>query len=84
MLFRSDLIHALRVAAEEMTRGALCRVTDEVRGVPETQALDSLLASGAFPDTLRYRFRCEECGDIFTLFADTNHGGGNWTREEVA
>jgi hypothetical protein len=82
--FRSpdDLIHALRLAAEEMNRGVLCRVGEGV--LPQTaeaDALDSVLASGALPDVVRYRFRCEVCGDHFSLTGDTSHGLGGWTRE---
>ena len=82
--FRSadDLIHALRLAAEEMNRGVLCRVGDTVtRGTAEADALESALASGANPDVVQYRFRCEVCGDHFSLTADTSRGNGGWTRE---
>ncbi len=83
-VFRSpdDLIDALRVAAEEVDRGVLCRVGDELAaGSAERQALESALASGALPATVRYRFRCELCGDRFTLTADPSCGEGGWTRE---
>lgn len=83
--FRSadDLIHALRLAAEEVNRGVLCREGDGVRyGTAEADALESALASGARPDVVRYRFRCEVCGDRFSLTADTTRGQGGWTREE--
>ncbi len=77
-----DLIHALRVTAEEMSRGVLSRVGDEIApGTAEREALDSMLASGALPGVLRYRFRCEVCGDLFSLTADTSTGAGSWTRE---
>lgn len=82
--FRSpdDLIHALRVTAEEMSRGVLCRVGDEIApGTAEHEALDSALASGALPGVIRYRFRCEVCGDLFSLEADASTGAGSWTRE---
>ena len=84
--FRSpdDLIHALRVAAEEMNRGVLARIGEEFApGTAEREALDSALASGASPDTVRYRFRCALCGDRFTLAADMRTGAGAWTREEA-
>ncbi len=82
--FRStdDLVHAIRLATEEVDRGVLSRVGVE-RLTPSVQeALDSSLASGALPDQVRYRFRCEVCGDRFTLHADTGTGQGGWTREE--
>ena len=77
-----DLIHALRVAAEEMSRGVLARVGAQAPpGTAEREALDSALASGALPGKLRYRFRCEVCGDTFSLEGDTAQGTGAWTRE---
>ena len=37
--------------------------------------------SGAIPGSIRYRFRCEVCGDRFTLAANTRDGQGGWTRQ---
>ena len=81
--FRSpdDLVHAVRLATEEVERGVLSRVNPEQLAPAERQALDSSLDSGALPDTLRFRFRCEVCGDNFTLHANTETGQGGWTRE---
>jgi hypothetical protein len=81
--FRSadDLIHALRLATEETDRGVLRRVGVEQLSASAQDALDSSLASGALPNTVRYRFRCEICGDHFTLHANTETGEGGWTRE---
>ncbi len=80
--FRSmdDLVHAVRLAAEETDRGVLSRVPGEPLSQAALQALDSSLASGALPNTVRYRFRCNVCGDTFTLHADTRSGEGGWTR----
>ena len=82
--FRSadDLLHAIRLATEETDRGVLARVSSQRLGVPAQEALDSSLASGALPDTLSYKFRCEVCGARFTLHADIATGAGGWTREE--
>jgi hypothetical protein len=85
--FRSpdDLIHALRLAAEEANRGVLEPVEDKApKGVAEEEALYSALESGAMPGAVRYRFRCTTCGDLFTLAADMRDGTGSWTREERA
>lgn len=81
--FRSveDLIHAVRLAAEEVDRGVLHEVTDRRLAANEQEALDSSLASGALPDSVCYRFRCVVCGDRFALSGDTRSGLGNWTRE---
>jgi hypothetical protein len=82
--FRSpdDLIHALRLAAEEMNRGVLTRVGEGAApGTAAGEAMESALASGALPDLVQYRFRCEVCGDHFSLTADMSRGVGGWTRE---
>ena len=81
--FRSvdDLVHAVRLAAEESERGVLSRIEAEPLSPPAQEALDSSLASGALPNTIRYRFRCNVCGDAFTLAADARTGEGGWTRE---
>ena len=79
-----DLIHAVRLAAEEVDRGVLCRLTTRGLAPNEQEALDSSLASGALPDNVRYRFRCAVCGDRFSLVADTSSGLGGWTREGEA
>ena len=82
-VFRSidDLVHAVRLAAEETDRGVLARVAAEPLPASAQEALDSSLASGALPNTLRYRFRCTVCGDHFTLQGDVRTGEGGWTRE---
>ena len=81
--FRSaeDLIHAVRLATEEVDRGVLCRLTTRSLASNEQEALDSSLASGALPNSVSYRFRCVVCGDHFALLADTSSGLGSWTRE---
>jgi hypothetical protein len=77
-----DLIHAVRLATEEMNRGVLCEVKAAIRGPAEEEAMASVISSGALPGTVHYRFRCQVCGDGFTLLADTDHGRGSWTREQ--
>ena len=84
--FRSpdDLIHALRVAAEEASRGVLEPLGPGVSpGAAEDEALYSALDSGAMPRSIRYRFRCTTCGDHFTLEADVRAVTGAWRREQV-
>jgi hypothetical protein len=82
--FRSpdDLLHALRVAAAEVDRGALSRVQSETLTASEQEAMRSVFAADALPGTVRYRFRCTVCGDLFELWADTSDGRGAWTRQE--
>jgi len=79
---RSDLIHALQVAAAEVDRGALEQVRVVDHTIPEQEALRSAISAGALPDIVLYRFKCTVCGDGFELFADTHHGTGGWTRND--
>jgi hypothetical protein len=83
--FRSaeDLIHALRLAAEEMNRGVLARDDGVVMRESEQEALESSLATGAMPREVVYRFRCTVCGDRFVLEGDPATGEGEWTRNEA-
>jgi hypothetical protein len=85
-VFRSpdDLVHALRLAAEEMNRGVLARDDGVVLRDSEQEALESSIESGAMPRELGYRFRCTVCGDRFLLTADPGTGEGGWTREGEA
>jgi hypothetical protein len=76
-----DLVHAIRLAAEEVDRGVLYRIATRGLSSREQEALDSSLASGALPGRVSYRFRCAVCGDHFALLADTGTGLGSWTRE---
>src|SRR3954464_4998005 len=76
-----DLIHALRLAAEEMNRGVLARDDGVVLRESEQEALETSLASGALPQQVIYRFRCMLCGDRFNLAADPTTGEGGWLRE---
>ncbi len=82
-LFRNvdDLVHAVRLASEEVERGVLSRVAARATSSAAQEAIDSSLASGALPNRIQYRFRCEVCGDRFTLGANAESGEGGWTRE---
>ena len=76
-----DLIYAIQLASQEVDRGVLVRLATRGLSANEQEALDSSLASGALPNSVRYRFRCAVCGDQFALEADTSSGMGSWTRE---
>jgi hypothetical protein len=76
---RDDLIHALQVAAAEVDRGVLVRINREELTDVERQALESVV-SEALPDSVRYRFKCSICGDLFELHAETYLGKGGWTQ----
>jgi hypothetical protein len=77
-----DLLHAVRLAAEEVDRGVLARVNSPALESAAQEALDSTLDIGALPNRIAYRFRCTVCGDLFTLEADASTGEGGWTRDE--
>lgn len=81
--FRSvdDLIHAVRLATEEVDRGVLSHVRAQPLAAAAQEALDSSLESGALPNSVTLRFRCNQCGDQFTLSGETASGAGGWTRE---
>jgi hypothetical protein len=79
---RTDLVNALRVAAEEVDRGVLVTVTARDRTLPEQVAISSALWAGEFPDAVLYRFKCTVCGDHFELAADTDQGKGEWRRND--
>ncbi len=82
-LFRSvdDLVNAVRLASEEVERGVLSRLATRAISSAAQEAIDSSLASGALPTRILYRFRCEVCGDRFSLSANAENGEGGWTRE---
>jgi len=84
--FRSpdDLVHALRVAAEEMDRGVLEPEGGEQAGLAEMAAVRSALLAGELPRSVRYSFRCAVCGDRFALVASSSDGSGEWRRESNA
>lgn len=81
--FRSvdDLIHAVRLATEEVDRGVLAHVRPQQLAPAAQEALDSSLESGALPSNVTLRFRCNQCGDQFVLHGATATGQGGWTRE---
>ena len=79
---RTDLVNALRVAAEEVDRGVLEPVVVVDRTMPEQVAIGSALQAGALPDVVLYRFKCALCADDFELAADTFQGKGEWRRND--
>jgi hypothetical protein len=79
---QTDIVNALRVAAEEVDRGVLAPVTVADRTIPEQIAIGSALQAGALPDVVLYRFKCTVCADDFELAADTTLGNGEWRRND--
>lgn len=79
---RTDLVNALRVAAEESDRGVLEPLVVRDQTIPEQVAIGSALQAGALPDVLLYRFKCTICADQFELAANTHDGVGEWKRND--
>jgi len=82
--FRSgtDLVNAIRLAAEEVDRGVLSPITTRDRSISEQETIGSALRSGALPDAVLYLFKCTVCGDAFALTGDTDQGNGEWIRND--
>ena len=78
----TDLVNAIRVAAEEVDRGVLSPVMTRTRTISEDTAIDSALQAGAMPGAVLYRFKCNICGDQFALTGDTDQGSGEWLRND--
>ena len=77
---RTDLVNALRVAAEEVDRGVLAPVAQADRTIPEQVAIGSALRAGAFPDAVLYRFKCTICGDAPSVLAEKRPSRRNLRR----
>jgi hypothetical protein len=78
----TDLVNAIRLAAEEVERGVLTRIVTRDRTATEDMAIGSALQAGALPGSVLYRFRCTVCGDDFALTGDTENGSGEWIRND--
>jgi len=71
----SDLRQAIAVTRDNLADGTISDVTTGGNCKP----FDELVSSGKWDDVLLYRFRCNTCGQLFELSAETYHGaGGRW------
>ena len=67
-----------RDPAANLTDGTLEQV--EAGDVSSKPQFRDLREEGPWDDVLSYRFQCRECGQSFSLTAETYHGGGGeWT-----
>jgi hypothetical protein len=76
-----ELRLAIKIARQNIVDGTI----SEQPGIkPLSDVPFSALAEGAkWGDIVDYRFRCNSCGELFTLQAETYHGsGGFWEPEK--
>ncbi len=78
-----DLQRAIEIAKQNIDDGTITEISDST---PISQITFSALATGQpWDDIVGYRFRCNSCGEIFSLHAETYHGsGGYWEPENRA
>ena len=73
--FPSDLKQAIAVTRDNLADGTISDVTSG-----DCKPFDELVSSGQWDDVLLYQFKCNSCGHLFELYAETYHGsGGRWT-----
>jgi len=70
----TDLKKAIAVTRDNLADGTISDVTTGGDSMP----FDELVSSGKWDDVLLYRFRCNTCGQMFELSAETYHGAGGW------
>ena len=71
----SDLRKAIAVTRDNLADGTISDVT--THGF--YKSFDELISLGKWDDVLLYHFKCNTCGQLFALSAETYHGsGGVW------
>ena len=70
----SDLRKAIAVTRDNLADGTISDVTTGGNHMP----FDELISSGKWDDVLLYHFKCNTCGQLFALSAETYHGSGGW------
>jgi len=70
----SDLRQAIAVTRDNLADGTISDVTTG----GDCKPFDELVSSGKWDDVLMYRFKCNTCGQLFELSAETYHGAGGW------
>ena len=70
----SDLKQAVAVTRDNLADGTISNVTAD----GDCKPFDELVSSGKWDDVLLYRFKCNTCGQMFELSAETYHGAGGW------
>ena len=72
--FPSDLRKAIAVTRDNLADGTISNVTT----AGDCKPFDELVTSGKWDDVLLYHFKCNTCGQLFELSAETYHGAGGW------
>lgn len=72
--FPSDLKQAIAVTRDNLADGTISDVTTG----GDCKPFDELVSSGKWEDVLLYHFKCNNCGQMFELSAETYHGRGGW------
>jgi hypothetical protein len=73
--FPADLRQAIAVTRDNLADGTISDVTTG----RDCKPFDELVSSGKWDDVLLYHFKCNTCGQLFELSAETYHGrGGRW------
>ena len=70
----SDLRKAVAVARDNLADGT---ISDVIIG-GDCKPFDELVSSGQWDDVLLYHLKCNTCGQVFELSAETYHGAGGW------
>jgi hypothetical protein len=70
----SDLRKAIAVTRDNLADGTISDVT--IHGF--CKSFDDLVSLGKWDDVLLYHFKCNTCGQLFELSAETYHGSGGW------
>lgn len=77
-----ELRKAIVVAAGNVKDDTIEEVLVQGPVVEPYVPFDHVVTETASPDVLAYRFRCKNCGEVFSLTAETYHGsGGSWHPE---
>ena len=72
--FPTDLRQAITVTRDNLADGTIADVTED----GDCKPFDELVSSGKWDDVLLYHFKCNSCGQLFELSAETYHGRGGW------
>ena len=70
----SDLKQAIAVTRDNLADGTIADITSG----GDCKPFDELVSSGKWDDVLLYHFKCNTCGQLFELSAETYHGAGGW------
>ena len=76
----SDLRQTIAVTRDNLADGTISDVTTG----GDCKPFDELVSSGKLDDVLLYHFKCNTCGQMFELSAETYHGAGGWWKPVIS